>query len=261
MKLKTTAAAVSVILTVSIAGYAVADGNRYNRDRQYNSEISAAEAYLAMENSKGYTNKAKGEQKPVLVDVRSLEEYAAGHPDDAFNVPYPRVCSDCLPQDAAKFYWEVYDLVKGDTDRLVMTLCRTGSRSIDAANILADPANTAIDPRRVGKEVYGVEPFTNVRNIWEGFVGQYKYAMDSSGNIAYELDTNGEPIFFALDLNNKDGLESDTADVFIERKDKNEDKDGWRNFQALPWTTKIRRPLAYMQDPNQYDYLTLTPVD
>lgn len=257
MQLKHAAATITATLIVSFAAHSFADGNRYNRDRQYDSEISAAEAYLAMENSKGY-EKSKGQtnRPPILVDVRSLEEYAAGHPEDGYNVPYPRVCSSCESQDAENFYWEVYDLVKGDTDRLVMTLCRTGSRSIDAANILADPENTADDPRRVGKEVFGVEPFSNVRNIWEGFKGQPKYAYDGDEIL---FDQNGDPI--PLDLNNNGVIDTNEADVYVEISDKNGDADGWRNFQKLPWTTKIRRPLAYFQNLELYDDLILTPVE
>lgn len=70
---------------------------------------------------------------------------------------------------------------------------------------------------------YGIDgpEFTNVRNIWEGFVGQYKYAY-AGGTIL--LDTNGVP--FSLDLDNSGDMDADTADVFLERKDRNPDKDG-----------------------------------
>lgn len=277
MKVTSTAAAIGLMLSLSFAGQTAADGNRYDRDRVYHSDISAAESYFAMKNRKEYKMNAdvRSTGKPVLIDVRSLEEFAAGHPEDSYNVPYPRVCSFCAPQDPVIFYWQVYDLVKGDTDRLIMTLCRTGSRSIDAGNILADPENLENDPRR--GSVPGGIPFTNVRNIWEGFVGQYKYAFDG-GSIKYEqdedgniilrddvgnitTDPDGKPGFFPLDLNNNGDVDVDTADVFEEREDKNRDKDGWRNGQGLPWSTKIRRPQAYLQDPGLYDTLTLTPVE
>jgi hypothetical protein len=111
--------------------------------------------------------------------------------------------------DASTFYWEVYNLVNGDTDRPIYTLCRTGSRSIDAANILADPANTANDPRRVGKEVYDAPAFKNVRNIWEGFVGRELYAF---------VDGNPDPNI-KLDLNNDGFINSDKADVYAHTTD------------------------------------------
>jgi rhodanese-related sulfurtransferase len=274
---KTATTATCLTFALAFAGQVNADGNRYDRDRVYHSEIGATAAYFAMKNRKEYkiNPMVRSVGKPVLVDVRSMEEYAAGHPEDSYNVPYPRVCASCATQDPVLFYWQVYDLVKGDTERLVMTLCRTGSRSIDAANILADPENTAGDPRRTA--VPGGIPFTNVRNIWEGFVGQYKYAYDG-GSIAYEQDEDGnvvlrdeggidvgypdgQPVFYPLDLDNNDDLDEDTADVYEEIRDRNPDKDGWRNLQGLPWSTTIRRPQAYLQDLNLYDTLTLTPVD
>lgn len=161
-------------------------------------------------------------------------------------MPYPRVCSGCASQDDQVLYDEVYDIVKGDGNRLIMTLCRTGARSVRAGNILANP------------EAFGVvgPKFTNVRNIREGFVGQPRYAYDG-GNVL--LDDDGNPI--ALDLNNNDVIDSDFADVFEERKDANPDKDGWRNFLNLPWTTQIIPKLAYLQDPWLYDALVLTPVE
>jgi rhodanese-related sulfurtransferase len=175
-----------------------------------------------------------------------MEEYAAGHPNGSYNIPYPRICSDCETQSDETFYWEVYKTVRGDTDREIFTLCRTGSRSISSANVLSNPSEYGIDG----------PAFTQVRNIWEGFVGKYKFAYEGS---TIMLDTNGEP--FPLDLNNNGEMDSDSADVYQERKDANPDKDGWRNFQKLPWTTRIHRHNAYLGDAAQYQELTLTPVD
>ena len=56
-------------------------------------------------------------------------------------------------------------------------------------------------------------------------------------------------------------IDEDTADVYVERTDNNLDKDGWRNFQALPWTATIRKKLAYLQSPWMYEQLTLTPAE
>jgi rhodanese-related sulfurtransferase len=197
------------------------DGSRYNQERLYHSEISAADAYNEMRRNKS-----------VLIDVRRLREFAAGHPERAYNVPYPHIVQG--DQDPAVFYWEVYDIVKGRTDTPITTLCRTGARSVLAANILADPE---------GEGVVGGIPFTNVRNIWEGFVGQPKYAY-SGGDVA-------EP-HVKLDLNNDGVISDDSADVYDHTTDANPDKDGWRNFQQLPWSTKIRKKQAYLQDFKQY---------
>jgi len=268
------AAALTSVSTYATTPDTNGEGNRYLYERFYAAEISAADAYLEI--MEPNERKSGGGNPPVLIDVRTLEEYAAGHPEKSYNVPYPTICSLSVcdkedgeldnddPDDETdvptrvvqadqKLYDEVYDIVNGDTDRLIMTLCRTGARSVRAGNILANPSEFGV----VGPA------FTNVRNIWEGFVGQPRYAYDS-GNVL--LDTNGDPI--ALDLNNDsfydtdgDGIDDDYADVFEERKDANPDKDGWRNFLNLPWTTQIIRKLAYQQDTRRYDRLRLTPVE
>ena len=237
MRIKSTVLSIASAVSITFAANVLADtptdddGNRYNRDRQYLSEISATEAYQNIMQNKG-----------ILVDVRRLREHAAGHPVRSYNVPYPHIV-ESNDQDASTFYWEVYNLVNGDMDRPIYTLCRTGSRSIDAANILADPANTANDPRRVGKEVYDAPAFKNVRNIWEGFVGRELFAFDGS------VPAN-PPV--KLDLNNDGFINSDKADVYAHTTDANPDKDGWRNFQQLPWETHIRVPRAYQQNVQQY---------
>jgi rhodanese-related sulfurtransferase len=214
------------------------NGNRYDKERFYHSEISSAEAYLAMM-----------QNKLVIIDVRRLREYAAGHPERAYNVPYPHIYGgrDQNPQD---FYDEVYDIVKGKTDTPIMTLCRTGSRSVDAANILAEGGAYVEDPNDPDNDVW-VEfgpKFTNVRNNWDGFVGQLRYAFFGSP----PLPDPEVP----LDLNNNGFIDEDVADIFPDTnpgtKDANPDKDGWRNFQGLPWTTHILKPRAYMQDPSLY---------
>lgn len=239
MKIKNTVLAITAIASVALTNQAFAEdtptvdnGNRYNRDRQYSSEISAADAYHKM-----MKNEA------VIVDVRTRREYAAGHPERAHNAPYPRIDTG-YNQNPTDFYWEVYRAVKGDTDKAVFTLCRTGSRSIDAANILADPYNTANDPRRVAVEGEGAIGFSDVRNIWEGFVGRELYAFTSSG-----VPDPAIP----LDLNNDGFINGDSADVYEHTTDANPDKDGWRNFQNLPWSTKIYKPQAYMKDREQYE--------
>ena len=242
MKRNTTVAAFGVMLAIAFAGSVLAEGNRYNRDRYYQKEISVSDAYLAMEHSKGWDNKAnKGQPKPVLIDVRTLREYASGHPEDAYNVPFPNITgfSPEQIQSPATLYEEVYDIVKGNLHTPIMLLCRTGSRSITAGNILANPGSNLM-------------PFTNVTNIWEGYVGLYRYAFFGSPPVP----DKDKP----LDLDNDDQLNVDYADVHVETLDANPDKDGWRNFAGLPWTTKIRKPLAFQQDPSLYDALNLTPV-
>jgi rhodanese-related sulfurtransferase len=249
LNIKTQCLTVALCL-LPVCGMAEDNGNRYNRDRQYLSEISASDAYLQASRSHHQRKKEHGRHHhstATIIDVRTRREYAAGHPEMAFNVPYPRIDTG-YNQDPTTFYWEVYkNIAKGNTDRVLFTLCRTGSRSIDAGNVLADPANTALDSRRttvLADPVLGEPvPFTNVRNIWEGFVGRELFAFE-----------NGLPNpAIKLDLNNDGVINADTADVYAHTKDANPDKDGWRNFRNLPWTTKIRKSLSYLHDKEQYE--------
>ena len=246
-------AAIAVVVTATASADVPPDGNRYySLPRAYESEISVSEAYLAMEHSKDYKHAKR--PKPVLIDVRSLREYASGHPEDAYNVPYPTVSGlgGDPAQDPYKLYQEVYRIVGGRMDTPIMTLCRTGHRSILSGNILADPDS---DPATAG-----LQPFTNVRNIWEGFVGQPKYAFKTGSGSLELFVENGVAYGYQLDLDNDGVINSDTADVYIETKDANPDKDGWRNFAALPWTTQIQKSQAYERDPSRYSGLNLTPV-
>jgi len=182
------------------------DGNRYTLPRYYAGEVSAARAYLE--------NEARD---AVIVDVRTVEEYEAGHPAGAWNIPYPH--AHLRPGNPAyvgidpKTFFDAVAAEFPDRDTPIMTLCRTGHRSVLAANILANP----------GMYIPGYEDvpgYTYARNIWEGFVGNTK------------TDANGNG---PLDLNNDGVIGS-------------EDLDGWSNYQQLPystqlWGNRIYRPL------------------
>lgn len=215
-KVKTIVSCISLIMLCASVNVQ-AEGSRYDLPRDYDSEISSAKAYLNMNT-----------QKATLIDVRRLREYAAGHPEKAFNVPYPHVVGSG-DQDISVFYWAVHGIVGGKSDAPIMTLCRTGFRSVLAGNILANPS------------AYGIDgpAFTNVSNIWEGFVGRYKEAQGAPGNY--------------LDLNNNDVLDTDVADVTSHASDANPDKDGWRNYQELPWNSELHVNRVYLNDRGQYD--------
>jgi rhodanese-related sulfurtransferase len=214
-----------------------------------------------------------------MIDVRRLSEYRAGHPinyntDDpdyqhAYNVPYPNIIGSG-DQEPQVFYDEVkkvIDSIGGNYDTPITTLCRTGFRSVLAGNILANPSK------------YGVSgvAFTNVRNIWEGFVGQPKEAYvgetlpDSVQGVAKPDPDADEPRKMGvpqtllahealhhnyLDLNNNGELDGDSADVCSDRKDANPDKDGWRNYQELPWASGVSDKYAYKQDASEYPICT-----
>lgn len=183
--------------------------NRYELPKNYESEISAAEAYLKAvlgEDEHEDRNEQEGKH-PVIVDVRSIPEHVAGHPKGAYNIPYPFIVQDCATisadgactgpgpktnQPDADFIAAVEQAIP-DKDTPIYTLCRTGHRSVLAANLLT------------------ADGYKHVRNIWQGFVGQTKVDFYLQG---------------PLDLNH-DGVITD------------DDKDGWRYYQHLPYTKKL----------------------
>lgn len=202
-----------VALAASLNVYA--EGNRYDLPRDYHSEISAAKAYVLTNHDKG--NKGKSEfANAVLIDVRTVEEYGEGHPPKSSNIPYPHIHNrhaanpehpehdTYIGQSDEQFVSDVQSAFP-DTSTPILTLCRTGYRSVGAANLLANAG------------------YTNVRNIWQGFVGRIK--VDTAGN--------------TLDLNN-DGVDGDLGDL-----------DGWSGYQELPIETKLHPQRIYQA----YEYL------
>ncbi len=104
MRFRNTTGFISILLLTSFSASLEAHGNRYFSDRVYHSEISAAEACQEL-NSREDRHSMQGDHtgKALLIDVRSLEEFAVGHPVRSYNVPYPRVCSGCAEQSDANF--------------------------------------------------------------------------------------------------------------------------------------------------------------
>jgi len=214
----------SFSVNTAFAGDTLLPANRYNLPRNYESEISAAEAYSNTITDRDRWGKEHHQERhdhdgmndggrPVIVDVRSISEYAAGHPAKAFNIPYPFIYQDCstrtadgacigggprIRQNDDDFVAAVEQAVP-DKDTPIYTLCRTGHRSVLAANLLT------------------AHGYTHVRNIWQGFVGQPK--VDFYGNTPLDL--------------NHDGIITD------------EDRDGWRYYQKLPYSEKLLPRLLY----------------
>lgn len=91
----------------------------------YKADINAMQAYEMQK--KGV----------LLVDVRTKREYAFSHPKDAVLVPVffekngQRVYNN-------NFIEQVEYALGGDSDKPIMLICRSGSRTKYAANILAD---------------------------------------------------------------------------------------------------------------------------
>lgn len=154
-------------------------GNRYDLEGIYASEISASAAYVATNPPKGFGN---GNGSAVIIDVRTIEEYVGGHPPGAYSIPFPHVnnrqCSnpenpchgDYIGQDPEDFVAGV-DALGLPKDAQIITMCRTGFRSVLAGNLLAEAG------------------YTNVQNMWEGFKGNAKE--NTSGDLV-DLDGDGE---------------------------------------------------------------------
>lgn len=191
--------------------------NRSGLCGYYHSEISPAEAYIDTVAKRGGDGK-----HAVILDVRSTSEYKAGHPEHAYNVPYPYIFQYCdatgrspdgackkgigtLPQNNDDFVDYVKKIIP-NKDTPIYTLCRTGVRSVGAANVLTDAG------------------YTQVRNIWEGFVGIKLTAP--------KKQADGGVVVQPVDLNH-DGVLND------------EDNNGWRYHQALPYDTRLLPPLLY----------------
>ena len=235
----------------------------------YKSEISPARAFADTVATRGKWGEPS--RQPVIIDVRSTPEYRAGHPEHAYNAPYPfiyQACKDWSPnkdqygnvipdgnpdndrspdgacilggakiaQPDADFAEYVKKLIP-NKDTPIYTLCRTGHRSVGAAHILADAG------------------YTNVRNIWEGFVGLYLPTTH------FKLDANGNKIEVAkLDTPNvlfEDGkyyrTEPGFADLDHDGALTDNDKNGWRYHQELPYDTRLLPSLIYKDRADTYD--------
>lgn len=201
--------------------------NRSGLCGYYHSEVSPARAFVDTVATRGKWGQPS--RQPVILDVRSTSEYKAGHPEHAINVPYPYIYQYCdaagrspdgacirgvgtLPQDPDAFADYVERTIP-DKSTPIYTLCRTGVRSVGAANVLTDRG------------------YTNVRNVWEGFVGIHLTApkVQADGTIKVQ----------AVDLNH-DGVVDDL------------DKNGWRNHQDLPYDTRLMPHLLYQPYAHLY---------
>ena len=218
--------------------------NRSGICGNYHSEISPAEAFVDTVVNRGkwsshskHDKWGKHSNRPVIIDVRSTSEYKAGHPKHSYNVPSPYIYQYCnpqvdgidrkpdgacisggdrIPQPPEDFASYVESIIP-NKNTPIYTLCRTGVRSVGAAEILTNAG------------------YTNVRNIWEGFVGVYLTAPFQDAD---QLDPTPLPV----DLNH-DGELTD------------EDKNGWRNHQGLPYETRLLRKLIYKGDFSEtYDW-------
>ena len=73
--------------------------------------------------------------KAIMIDVRTTIEHSfIGHPPEAVHIPWKEFPGMKLNED---FVSQVNDVVK-DKDRPVLLLCRSGQRSLAAAEVLSE---------------------------------------------------------------------------------------------------------------------------
>ncbi len=229
-------------------------GNRYFLERHYQGEISATKAYL--ENQK---NIFKFKKNFVIIDVRDASEYKLNHPRGAFHFPYPRIYRECVndartedgacsegtvnsvAQDPEELFLQVESKFRNKSITIA-ALCRTGFRSVLAANILAKPTIICDLKGYQGVEyddclkTYEGRGFSNVYNIWEGFVGQPKSGIVSAGGSRYQVGQDQELADLTLDDGSEaKGFVAYDLDVNKDGEIGAEDKDGWRYFLGLPY--------------------------
>jgi rhodanese-related sulfurtransferase len=109
------------------------------------------------------------EASAVLIDVRDRTEFAfVGHPTKAVNIPWKEAPGWKLNPN---FITEVRQRVP-QLDTPVLLLCRSGQRSLDAANALATAGYTDL---------------TNIEEGFEGPLDEHKHRGVLGGWRAHEL--------------------------------------------------------------------------
>ena len=113
-KIRVAAAAVAALLAALLAACGVSSKTSYR-------QITADEAAQLMQEETGF----------VLLDVRTQEEYASGHIPGAICIPNETIGSEEIPE-------------LPDKDQLILVYCRSGNRSKQAAQKLADQGYTNV---------------------------------------------------------------------------------------------------------------------
>lgn len=111
-------------------------------------DLSNASLYKADINSQtAYEMQQKG---AILIDVRTPREFEFSRPKDAINIPvfFEKSGQRVFNQD---FVEQIDYALKGNHDKEMILICRSGSRTKFASNLLAN------------------EGFSNVYNIKQGF--------------------------------------------------------------------------------------------
>lgn len=238
----------------------------------YPSEIGNSDAYVqTVVNRDNWPRRGKRGKhgrrhlQPIILDVRSTPEYKAGHPEYAYNAPYPYIYQYCNDVDddgdeaypdglvdndrrpdgacvsggdridqPAEDFVSYVERIAPDRDTPIFTMCRTGVRSVGAANRLTEAG------------------YTNVRNMWEGFVGIYltapQYVFDEDGNRVF-WDDDGDSSTEEVPLVENASVDLNHDGVFTD-----EDKNGWLYHQGLPYEKRLHPYLIYWPDAHTYKW-------
>jgi rhodanese-related sulfurtransferase len=203
----------------------------------YHSEISNTRAFLETVVNRGKWTRPS--ERPIIIDVRSIPEYKAGHPEHAYNVPYPFIYQNCDAQgrtpDGACIkgaggedrilqivddFVAYVEMIVPNKDTPVYMMCRTGVRSVAAANRLTEAG------------------YSTVRNMWEGWVGVNLKAPQYVSDGQEGTTIADDPV----DLNH-DGVLTDA------------DKNGWINHLGLPSDSRLLPKLIYKPQAAIYDWV------
>lgn len=107
-------------LTAMLCGCVGTENNSGDTTASYR-QISSAEAAELMNSEKDY----------IILDVRTQEEFAAGHIPNAICIPNETIGTDDVPE-------------LPDKEQLILVYCRSGRRSKEASQKLADLGYTNI---------------------------------------------------------------------------------------------------------------------
>ena len=127
MKSKIAAVFSAVVLTLSLSGCAVTDTDNTPSDNTSEEsvinyqQISQDEAAEMMQKDDGH----------IILDVRRPDEFSEGHIPDAICIPNESI-ADSMPEQLP------------DKDAVILVYCRSGNRSKQAAQKLADMGYTNV---------------------------------------------------------------------------------------------------------------------
>lgn len=114
--------AIAAVLMVAslLAGCSQESARPANNSAGYR-QVTAQEAKELMDSEEGY----------VILDVRTDEEYAAGHIPGAILIPHDDIANQA-------------EEALADKDQLILVYCRSGNRSRQAAEVLAELGYTNV---------------------------------------------------------------------------------------------------------------------